>query len=46
MLEDTLSANPSQRAAIDEALRTAQVIRNEARRLWMESRGVGQYDRS
>jgi putative transposase len=39
-----LRANQSQQAAIDEAIRTAQFIRNKALRYWMDSRGVGQYD--
>jgi putative transposase len=39
-----LRANKNQRAAIDEAIRTTQFVRNKALRLWMDGRGVSQYD--
>ena len=42
--EYKLRANKSQQAAIDEAIRVTQFIRNKAIRLWMDQRGVGQYD--
>jgi putative transposase len=44
ILEYKLRANKSQQAAIDEAIRVTQFIRNKAIRLWMDGRGVGQYD--
>lgn len=44
ILEYKLRANQSQRSAIDEAILTVQFIRNKAVRLWMDGRGVGQYD--
>ncbi len=44
MLEYKLRANQAQQRAIDEAIRTTQFIRNKAVRLWMDGRGVGQYD--
>ena len=34
----------SQFAAVDEAIRTAQFVRNSCIRLWMDSRKVGKYD--
>ena len=43
ILEYKLRANKSQQAAIDEAIRTTQFVRNKALRLWMDTRGVGQY---
>jgi putative transposase len=42
--EYKLRANKAQAAAIDEAIRTVQFIRNKAIRLWMDGRGVSQYD--
>ncbi|HEU5369685.1 MAG TPA: transposase [Ktedonobacterales bacterium] len=39
-----LRANKSQQAAIDEAIRVTQFVRNKAIRLWMDGRGVSQYD--
>ena len=42
--EYKLRANQAQQNAIDEAIRTVQFIRNKAIRLWMDGRGVGQYD--
>ncbi len=44
ILEYQLRANKSQQAAIAEAIRTAQFIRNKALRHWMDNKGVGQYD--
>jgi putative transposase len=44
MLDYKLRANKSQQAAIDEAIRVTQFIRNKSIRLWMDGRGVGQYD--
>ncbi|HEU5379727.1 MAG TPA: transposase [Ktedonobacteraceae bacterium] len=44
ILEYKLRANKSQQAAIAEAIRTTQFIRNKALRLWMDGRGVGQYE--
>ncbi|HLV99657.1 MAG TPA: transposase [Ktedonobacterales bacterium] len=41
ILEYKLRTNQAQRAAIDEAIRTVQFIRNKALRLWMDGRGVG-----
>ena len=43
ILEYKLRANQAQQAAIDEAIRTTQFVRNKALRLWMDTRGVGQY---
>ncbi len=42
--EYKLRASTSQRAAIDEAIRTTQCIRNKAIRLWMDTRGTNAYD--
>ena len=36
--------SPAQASLIDEAIRTAQFVRNKALRFWMDSRGVGKYD--
>ena len=44
ILEYKLKANQSQQIKIDEAIRTVQFIRNKAVRLWMDRRGVSQYD--
>ena len=41
ILEYKLRVNQAQQAAIDEAIRTVQFIRNKALRLWMDGRGVG-----
>ncbi len=35
---------PEQCLAIDEAIRTAQFVRNKCLRYWMDNRGVGKYD--
>jgi putative transposase len=44
ILEYKLRANQKQRAAIDEAIRTVQFIRNKCVRLWMDTRGIGDND--
>jgi putative transposase len=44
ILEYKLRVNQAQQAAIDEAVRTVQFIRNKALRLWMEGRGIGDND--
>jgi putative transposase len=41
ILEYKLRVNQRQRAAIDEAIRTTQVLRTQCLRLWMETRGTG-----
>jgi putative transposase len=33
---------PNQYVAIDEAIRTAQLVRNKCIRFWIDNRGVGQ----
>ncbi|MGB5632563.1 MAG: hypothetical protein WBM86_07275 [Waterburya sp.] len=35
---------PEQYLAIDEAIRTAQFVRNKCLRFWMDNHGVGKYD--
>lgn len=42
VLEFKAKGKTTQYAAIDEAIRTAQFIRNKALRHWMDNRGVGQ----
>lgn len=44
--EFKLRGKPEQFAAIDEAIRTVQFIRNKAVRYWMEHKGTGKYDLS
>jgi putative transposase len=46
VLETKLRGNPTQFALIDDAIRTAQFIRNKCVRYWMDHTGVGQYDLS
>lgn len=46
VLETKLRGNPTQFALIDDAIRTAQFIRNKCVRHWMDNKGVGQYDLS
>lgn len=46
VLETKLRGNPTQFAILDDAIRTAQFIRNKCVRYWMDSKGVGQYDLS
>jgi len=36
--------NKSQFVAVDEAIRTAQFVRNSCIRLWMDNNKIGQYD--
>lgn len=42
--EYKLHGNPAQYAAIDEAIRIAQFIRNKCLRLWMDTRGTNRND--
>jgi putative transposase len=44
IFEYKLRANASQRAAIDEAIRTTQFVRNKAIRLWMDGQHIGKND--
>ncbi len=44
ILDYKLRANQAQQAAIDEAIRTVQFIRNKCLRKWMDERGVGDND--
>jgi putative transposase len=44
VLEFKVRAKKEQFAAIDEAIRTAQFIRNKCLRYWMDNKGVGKYD--
>jgi transposase len=44
MLDYKLRVTPAQQAKIDEAIRTAQFIRNKALRFWADGRGVGDND--
>lgn len=44
VLEFKAKGKTSQYAAIDEAIRTAQFVRNKCVRFWMDNRGVGQKD--
>ena len=44
IFEYKLRTSKEQRAAIDEAIRTMQFVRNKAIRLWMDGRGVGKND--
>jgi putative transposase len=46
VLEFKARVKPAQATAIDEALRTAQFVRNKALRYWMDNQGVGKYDLS
>ena len=39
-LEYKLRGRPAQFAALDEAIRTVQFIRNTCLRLWMDQRGI------
>ncbi len=41
VLEMKIYAKHKQCLAIDEAIRTAQFIRNKALRYWMDNKGVG-----
>ncbi|GCE50567.1 putative transposase [Thermosporothrix hazakensis] len=42
--EDKLDGSKAQFAAIEEAIRTTQFIRNTCLRLWMDARGVSRND--
>lgn len=44
VLEFKARANKAQSNSIDEAIRTAQFVRNKALRYWMDNRGTGKYD--
>ncbi len=44
--EFKVRAHAEQRQAIDEAIRTAQFIRNKCLRLWMDVRGTGKAEMS
>ena len=46
VLEFKARVKPAQAVAIDEAIRTAQFVRNKALRYWMDNQGVGKYDLS
>jgi putative transposase len=46
ILEFKVKARTEQVAAIESAIRTAQFIRNKCIRLWMDGRGINQYDLS
>ncbi len=46
VLEMKIYAKRKQCLAMDEAIRTAQFIRNKALRYWMDNKGVGKYDLS
>ena len=44
VLEFKVKGKPSQYQAIDEAIRTAQFVRNKCLRYWMDNEGVNKYD--
>jgi len=44
VFEFKVKAKPAQYAAIDEAIRTAQFVRNKCLRYWMDNEGVDKYD--
>jgi len=46
VFEFKVKAKPTQYAAIDEAIRTAQFVRNKCLRHWMDNKGVDKYDLS
>ncbi len=46
VLEMKIYAKQAQYDAMDEAIRTAQFIRNKAVRYWMDNKGVGKYELS
>lgn len=46
VIEFKVEGKTKQYKAIDEAIRTAQFIRNKCLRHWMDNRGVGKYDLS
>jgi putative transposase len=44
VLEFKVKAKTQQYQAIDDAIRTAQFIRNKCVRLWMDTKGTGKND--
>ncbi len=44
VIEFKVKGKKEQFVAIEEAIRTALFIRNKCLRLWMDERGIGQYD--
>jgi putative transposase len=44
VLEFKVKGKPAQYQAIDEAIRTAQFVRNKCLRYWMDNQGVNKYD--
>ncbi len=44
VIEYKIKAKEYQLRAIDEAIRTAQFVRNKALRLWMDNKGINKYD--
>ena len=46
VFEFKVKAKPAQYAAIDEAIRTSQFVRNKCLRHWMDNKGVDKYDLS
>ena len=44
VFEFKANGNKSQFVAVDEAIRTAQFVRNSCIRLWMDNQKIGQYD--
>ena len=44
VFESRAYGSPLQFAAVDEAIKVTQFIRNKALRYWMDHRGVGKYD--
>ncbi len=44
VLEFKTKGKTTQYSAIDEAIKTAQFVRNKCVRYWMDNRGVGQKD--
>lgn len=44
VIEYKIKAKQHQYRAIDEAIRTAQFVRNKALRFWMDNQGVNKYD--
>jgi len=46
VFEFKIKAKPAQYAAIDEAIRTAQFVRNKCLWYWMDNKGIDKYDLS
>ncbi len=46
VFEFKVKAKPTQYAAINEAIRTAQFVRNKCLRYWMDNQGIDKYDLS